>query len=53
MLVEENEDTLETYSYQGTEVFIVTVFTSENGKIALVENINTGEQYEVYKDQLY
>jgi len=53
MLIEEQETTLETYSYQGSEVIIVTIFTSNNGNIAIVEDINTGEQYEVYKDQLY
>jgi len=53
MLIDENEDNLETYSYQGSEVIIVTVFSSSSGNIALVEDINTGEQYEVFKDQLY
>ena len=52
MLIEENQD-IETYSYQGSEVIIVTVFSSYNGNIAIVEDINTGEQFEVFKDQLY
>ena len=53
MLTDNNEETVETYSYQGSEVIIVTVFSSSSGNIALVEDINTGEQYEVFKDQLY
>ena len=53
MLIDEKEESTETYSYQGSEVTIVTVFTSSSGNIAVVEDINTGEQYEVFKDQLY
>ena len=53
MLIDENKDTYETYSYQGSEVIIVTVFSSYNGNIAVIEDINTGEQFEVFKDQLY
>ena len=41
------------YSYQGTEVFIVTVFKTGTNSIAIVENINTGEQFEVLRNQLY
>ena len=52
MLIDGNDD-VETYSYQGSEVIIVTVFSSYNGNIAIVEDINTGEQFEVFKDQLY
>ena len=53
MLIEEKEDAMKTYSYQGSEVIIVTVFSSGNGNIAVVEDVNTGEQFEVFKDQLY
>ena len=53
MPINENEETIETYSYQGSEVIIVTVFSSTSGNIAVVEDINTGEQFEVFKDQLY
>ena len=52
MRIDENED-IETYSYQGREVIIVTVFSSASGNIAVIEDVNTGEQYEVFKDQLY
>jgi len=53
MHIEEKEDVLETYSYQGSKVIIITIFTSNNSNIAIIEDINTGEEYEVYKDQLY
>ena len=53
MPIKEKEDTVETYSYQGSEVIIVTVFSSYNGNVAIVENINIGEQFEVFKNQLY
>ena len=43
----------ETYSYQGSEVVIITVFKTGINSIAIVEDINTGEQYEVFRDLLY
>ena len=43
----------ETYSYQGNEVIIITVFKTGINSIAIVEDVNTGEQFEVFKDQLY
>jgi hypothetical protein len=42
----------ETYSYQGTEVKIITVFKDGHQSIAIVEDEN-GDQFEVFKDQLY
>lgn len=53
MQICENDDKLDTYSYQDTQVIIITVFTSSSGDIAIIEDINTGEQFEVFKDQLY
>jgi len=44
---------IDTYSYQGNEVIIVTVFKTGINSIAIVEDINTGEQFEVFRDQLY
>ncbi len=49
----ESNDSIETYSYQGNEVTIITVFKTGINSIAIVENVNTGEQYEVFRDQLY
>ena len=49
----ESNDSIETYSYQGNEVIIITVFKTGINSIAIVENVNTGEQYEVFRDQLY
>ena len=46
-------DTKETFSYQGTQVVIVTVFKTGANSIAIVEDINTGEQFEVFRNQLY
>ena len=43
----------ETYSYQGNEVVIITVFKTGINSIAIVEDTNTGEQFEVFRDQLY
>ena len=43
----------QTYSYQGNKVIIVTVFKTGVNSIAIVEDVNTGEQYEVFKNQLY
>jgi len=43
----------ETYSYQGNEVIIVTVFKTGINSVAIVEDINTGEQYEIFRNQLY
>ena len=40
------------YSYQGTDVIIITVFKNGTKSIAVVEN-EQGEQFEVFKDQLY
>ena len=47
------DDTAETYSYQGTEVIIITVFKTGINSVAIVEDVNTGEQFEVFRDQLY
>ena len=44
---------LETYLYLGTEVIIITVFNIGTDSIAIVEDVNTGEQFEVFRDQLY
>ncbi len=49
----ETDYTTDTYSYQGTEVVIITVFKTGVNSIAIVEDINTGEQFEVFRDQLY
>jgi len=50
----ESDNSLETYSYQGIKVIIITVFkVSGKNNIAIVEDINTGEQFEVFRDQLY
>jgi len=50
----DNSDSkIETYSYQGTEVMIVTVFRTGINSIAIVEDINTGEQFEVFRNLLY
>ena len=43
----------ETYSYQGVEVIIVTVFKTGINSVAIVEDVTTGEQFEVFRDQLY
>jgi len=43
----------ETYTYQGNEVIIITVFRTGINSIAIVESIDTGEQFEVFHDQLY
>lgn len=50
-----NEDTenKETFSYQGSDVIIVTVFKTGINSIAIVEDINTGEQFEVFRNQLH
>ena len=44
---------LQVYSYQGTEVIIITVFKTGINSIAIVEDRNSGEQFEVFRDQLY
>ncbi len=49
----ENNAEPETYSYQGNIVKIITVFHDTAQSIAVVEDINTGEQYDVFKEQLY
>ena len=46
-------ESIETYSYQGSEVIIITVFKTGINSIAIVEDVNTGEQFEVFRDQLY
>ncbi len=48
-----SDDSIETYSYQGTEVMIITVFKTGINSIAIVEDVNTGAQYEIFRDQLY
>lgn len=40
------------YSYQGRNVIVITVFKNGTKSIAIVED-ETGEQFEVFKDQLY
>jgi hypothetical protein len=45
-------DSSETYSYQGNIVTLITVFKNGNNSVAIVEDEN-GEQFEVYRDQLY
>ncbi|MEA2099521.1 MAG: hypothetical protein U9P72_05250 [Campylobacterota bacterium] len=49
----QSDDCVKTYSYQGNEVIIITVFKTGINSVAIVEDINTGEQFEVFKDQLY
>jgi len=46
-------DTIQTFSYQGTEVIIITIFKTGANSTAIVEDISTGEQFEVFRDQLY
>lgn len=48
---EDTEDQ-EIYSYQGKRVIIITVFYNGDKSIAIVEDEN-GEQFEVFKEQLY
>lgn len=43
----------DTYSYQGNEVIIITVFKTGINSVAIVEDVNTGEQFEVFRDQIY
>ncbi len=50
---DESNEVRETYSYQGSDVVIITVFKTGVNSIAIVEDINTGEQFEVFRDQLY
>lgn len=49
----EVKEARDTYSYQGSEVMIITVFKTGINSIAIVEDISTGEQFEVFRDQLY
>ena len=49
----ETDYTTDTYFYQGREIIIITVFKTGVNSIAIVEDINTGEQFEVFRDQLY
>ncbi len=51
--ISESDEALETYSYQGAEVIIITVFKTGINSVAIVEDVNTGEQLEVFRDQLY
>jgi len=51
--ISESDETLQTYSYQGTEVIIITVFKTAVNSVAVVEDINTGKQFEVFRDRLY
>jgi len=48
-----SDSTKDTYSYQGTEVVIITVFKTGINSVAIVEDVSTGEQFEVFRDQLY
>ena len=50
---DDSNEAQETFSYQGNEVVIITVFKTGINSIAIVEDINTGEQFEVFRDQLY
>ena len=50
---DESNEVRETYSYQGSNVVIITVYKTGVNSIAIVEDINTGEQFEVFRDQLY
>ena len=50
---ESDDTTSETYTYQGTEVIIITVFKTAINSVAIIQDINTGEQFEVFRDQLY
>jgi hypothetical protein len=49
----DSDKSQEIFSYQGNEVIIVTVFRTGINSIAIVEDVNTGEQYEIYRNQLY
>lgn len=49
----DSNDSQETFSYQGNEVIIITVFKTGINSVAIVEDINSGEQYEVFRNQLY
>jgi len=49
----DSDNIQETYSYQGSQVIIVTIFKTGANSIAIVEDVNTGEQFEVFKSQLY
>jgi len=42
----------DTYSYQGNIITIIKVFKDGANSIAIVEDGN-GEQFEVFRDQLY
>ena len=50
---DESNEARETYTYQGANVVIITVFKTGINSIAIVEDINTGEQFEVFREQLY
>ena len=51
--INESNETIKTYSYQGSEVVIITIFKTGVNSVAVVEDVNTGEQFEVFRDQLY
>lgn len=42
----------DTYTYQGRAVKIITVIKDGKHSVAIVEN-EAGEQFEVFRDQLY
>ncbi len=48
----EDREEQKIYSYQGRDVIIITVFINGSKSIAIVED-ESGEQFEVFKDQLY
>ena len=49
----DSNESREIYSYQGSQVVIITVFKTGVNAVAIVEDINSGDQYEVFKNQLY
>ena len=48
----EDEETLDIYSYQGVDVVVIKVIQNGDRTKAIVED-EDGEQFEVFKDQLY
>jgi len=47
-----SEESQEIYRYNGVEVVIITVFHDGEKPVAIVED-EEGEQFEVFKEQLY
>ena len=47
-----SEDFQKIYTYNGVEVVIITVFHDGDKPVAIVED-EEGEQFEVFKEQLY